>query len=667
MNNTVQISNKFNTLTHNFHTPPKGDTPISIDSNGNIISYFKDNIWDCSNYAYIYAKQSKIDFNIESNSQNKDLIIYQIKLVLFYLMFSRKRRDSNITIASIYNNFSIIRKIAYLCLNFNCHFNNLKHNNLLLKNLKKFIFDLSGESQKRYIGIFNAINKAGFLYNINDFGFDVKFIESLKTPQNTKIIKNKQTLLIPTRIYAEFINSGLNFFEEFHPVVDNLINFFNDEECFKYKFSNNFRQKSKSFLKLKQKYNLEDFFQKYDLKFNQKIVFFMQAIQSLGGLLIICFSGMRRSEALNLNYQSYQEIVRKNLPSAWILKGTTSKYTQVGSVATSWVTSSVLNKVFSSLQGLARIHKVWCIHYAQPNNLDINQYPLFPSFSYKHEKSFHPVFQMPLGGIVENHIETIYRIIHPIIFTEDDLQELMIFNPLINWLEDYKIEIGKPWKFLPHQFRRSLTVYCARSGLVKIPTLKRQLKHISFDMTLYYGKNYMHAKNFVQDYNPTDIQYEAGLVKEYKNQTLYEQLSDFTKNVIEKNTPLFGGEGTRLQVLKDQNQAPSFFTDKKQTEKYIFEGKIAYKKTVLGGCSRVSGCNKLGFSYVTACIPCSYSIFNEDSIDALELARESYAQIAQAKLDANQPLLFAQYMQEVKAVDQLLAKLRKNYIEVKNV
>ena len=153
----------------------------------------------------------------------------------------------------------------------------------------------------------------------------------------------------------------------------------------------------------------------------------------------------------------------------------------------------------------------------------------------------------------------------------------------------------------------------------------------------------------------------------YKNQTLYEQLSDFTKNVIEKNAPLFGGEGTRLQVLKDQNQAPSFLTDKKQTEKYIFEGKIAYKKTVLGGCSRVSGCNKLGFSYVTACIPCSYSIFNEDSIDALELARESYAQVAQAKLDANQPLLFEQYMQEVKAVDQLLAKLHKNYIEVKNV
>ncbi|USI86614.1 hypothetical protein LZ086_16725 [Acinetobacter johnsonii] len=97
----------------------------------------------------------------------------------------------------------------------------------------------------------------------------------------------------------------------------------------------------------------------------------------------------------------------------------------------------------------------------------------------------------------------------------------------------------------------------------------------------------------------------------------------------------------------------------------IFEGKIAYRKTVLGGCSRTSGCNKLGFSYITACIPCSYSIFNEDSIDALELAKNAYAKIADEKLNTNESLLYEQYMQEVKAVEQLLEKLRKKYIEVK--
>lgn len=298
--------------------------------------------------------------------------------------------------------------------------------------------------------------------------------------------------------------------------------------------------------------------------------------------------------------------------------------------------------------------------------MNLSEYPLFPSFANKHEKSFHPIFKMPLGGFMEDHY-SIYRAIDPIIFTQEDLDELNNFNPLINWLEDYKLEVGKAWKFNTHQFRRSLTVYCARSGLVNIPTLKHQLKHITYDMTLYYSKNYMHARNVLRDDNLTDHYYDKSLIEEYKNQTLYDQLSNFTKDVIQKNRPLFGGEGTRLQVLKEQNKAPLYLTDKKQTEKYVFEGKLAYRKTVLGGCSRASGCNKLGFSYLTACIPCSYSIFNEDSIDALELARNSYAKIAHEKLDSGQTLLYEQYMQEVEAVDQLLEKIRNKYIEVKNV
>lgn len=68
---------------------------------------------------------------------------------------------------------------------------------------------------------------------------------------------------------------------------------------------------------------------------------------------------MRRSEALNLNYRAYQEVKRENLPSAWILKGTTSKFTQVGAVATSWVSSSAIQDVVKVLQKLSEIHITW--------------------------------------------------------------------------------------------------------------------------------------------------------------------------------------------------------------------------------------------------------------------------------------------------------------------
>ncbi|MGQ0785687.1 hypothetical protein ACT4VH_08145 [Acinetobacter baumannii] len=665
MNKIPAIAHTFGNSKQDFNRHPQSNTLISLNDLGEPLSYFGDLIWDLSCYAHIYTQKSLIDFRLDHSSPNKETLSNQIKIILFFIIFSRKRRDNNITLASINNSFFMIRKIAYLCLDFNCDFTKIRKNGLFLKALNNHLVDLSWESKKKYISILNSITKAGMLYKIENFGFDEKYIQEIKNAQLSEMKEHKQTLLIPSRIYAQFITSSLSFFKETLPIINSIHQLLSEDDFYKFKYEST-HLKPKFFKNLVDKYHLNEYFNKYKISHNQKLIFFLQSIQSLGGFTLLCFSGMRRSEALNLNYHAYQEVKRRNLPSAWILKGTTSKFTQVGAVATYWVSSSVIQDVIHILQKLAEIHVTWSKKRGYTYDLDIDNYPLFPSFANKHEKAFHPIFKMPLGAFVEN-FDSIYRNIDPIIFTESDLHELNTFNPLINWLEEYKLEIGKPWRFTPHQFRRSLTVYCARSGLVKIPTLKQQLKHITYDMTLYYGKNYMNAQNVIQHTSLTNCQYETSLIKEYKNQTLYEQLSNFTKDVIQKDTPLFGGEGTRLQVLKEQKKSPIFLTDKKQTEKYIFEGKVAYRKTVLGGCSRVSGCNKLGFSYITACVPCSYSIFNEDSIDALELARDSYSKIAQEKLDNNQPILYEQYIQEVKAVDQLLEKIRHKYIEVKNV
>lgn len=665
MNRIPAIANTFGASKQDFNFHPQNDTPISLNESGKPLSYFGDQIWDLSCYAHIYTKQGIIDFHLDHSSKNKEILSFQIKITLFYIIFSRKRRDNNITLSTIYNNFAMIRKIAYLCLDYNCDFTNIAANGLFLKALRNHLSELSWESKKKYLSVLNSVNKAGMLYGIDNFGFSTQFIIEIKKAQLSEVKEHKQTLLIPSRIYANFITSSLSFFEETLPLIDRIHDLLNDDNFYKYKYVLTHLQ-PKLFRELTEKYQLDDYFSEYKISHNQKLIFFLQSIQYLGALIILCFSGMRRSEALNLNYHAYQEVKRRNLPSAWILKGTTSKFTQVGARATHWVSSSVIQDVIQILQKLAEIHITWSTKKGKIYELSLEKYPLFPSFAVKHEKCFHPIFKMPLGGFMEDH-SSIHRTISPILFTEEDLSELNTFNPLINWLEEYKLKIGQPWKFSPHQFRRSLTVYSARSGLVKIPTLKHQLKHITYDMTLYYGKNYMTAKDITQNHNLTDEYYESSLIKEYRNQTLYEQLSDFTKDVVQKDTPLFGGEGSRLQVLKDQNKAPLFLTDKKQTEKYIFEGKIAYRRTVLGGCSRVSGCNKLGFSYITACIPCSYSIFNEDTIDALKLAKDSYLKIAQTKLNADQPLLYEQYMQEVKVIDQLLVKLHKNYIEIKNV
>lgn len=664
MNNTQSL--RTSDLPEFVHGPlPNDSTPVSTDESNAVVSCFGDNIWDYSNSAYTYSKDHILNFSLGSTNPSSNLLIYQVKLVLYYIIFSRKRRDNNITVSSIYNKFTHLRKIALLCLNHDCDFTSIQSNRSLLRDLKYHLADLSWDSQKKYIQTLHQINKAGLLYDIENFGFTEKYITDLKKNQDLQLKTYKQTILIPVSIYAKFIDSGLTFFEELAPSINNIYSMLDNELFYKYKVEKKHLQPV-IFKQLTEKYNLEAYFSKYEITNNQKLLFFFQAIQTLGAQLILCFSGMRKSESLNLNLNSYQEIKRRNLPSAWVFRGTTSKLTSAGAVATSWVTSDVIRNVISSLQTLVRIHKTWSDHKCTPTHLEIDQYPLFPSFASKHEVSFHPIFQMPLGAYTQDH-NTIYRIIAPIIFTENDYDELNKFNPLVDWLADYNLEFGKPWKFSPHQFRRALTVYCARSGLVKIPTLKRQLKHISYDMTFYYVNNYMNAKNIIREAALISTHFEASLISEYKHETLLQQLSDFTENVVNYDKSSFGAEGIRIQNQKKLDDKPTYLTDRKTTEKYVFDGRITYRKTALGGCSRPNGCNKLSFSFVTACIECSHAIFNEDSIHALNLAKESYAEIAELKLEKGETLLYEQCIKEIEAIDRLLKKSNINQIEIKNV
>lgn len=644
---------------------PNDSTTVSRDANGEILSNFGDPVWDFSSSAAIYSSESEINFSLDSTNQNSTLLIQQIKLVLYYIIFSRKRRDNNITVKSINSHYYSIRKIANLCLKYNCDFSSLQTNHFFLNEIRRDLYDLKWETQKKYIRVIEFINKTGQLYDINNFGFPIKFVTELKKNLVKQDQSNKQTLLIPVSIYAKFIDSGLEFFEELTPIIENFFNFLNNEIFYKNKFEKTFLQPL-NFKNLTEKYNLVEYFNKHNITNPQKLIFFIQATLHLGARLVLCFSGMRKSESMNLAYHSYQEIKRRNLPSAWILRGATSKYTQVGVINTTWVTSDVIANVIFSLQGIARIHKVWSAHNGQPTHLEIEDYPLFPSFASKHEKSFHPIFKMPLGAYSED-VNSIYRVLTPIIFTDEDLKELVEFNPLINWLEEYNLEIGKPWKFSTHQFRRSLTVYCARSGLVKIPTLKRQLKHLRYDTTLYYGNNYLNSKDMISESARITNSFDQTLINEFKEQTLAQQFAEFTKEVVENPNSLFGAEGTRIQNQKNQVDIPKYLSDRNATEKYIYEGRIAFRKTVHGYCSRANGCNKFGFSHVTACVSCSFAIFNEDSIDALELAKESFSKMAKENQCNGETLLYEQYMNEVISIDRLLDKHKRTQIEVKNV
>ncbi len=85
------------------------------------------------------------------------------------------------------------------------------------------------------------------------------------------------------------------------------------------------------------------------------------------------------------------------------------------------------------------------------------------------------------------------------IIEDADIRELEHIDPHRAWRSEEKFHLGKPWLFTSHQLRRSLALYAQRPGFVSLPSLRRQLQHITNEMSRYYAKGSSFAENFIGD------------------------------------------------------------------------------------------------------------------------------------------------------------------------
>ena len=102
-------------------------------------------------------------------------------------------------------------------------------------------------------------------------------------------------------------------------------------------------------------------------------------------------------------------------------------------------------------------------------------------------------------------------------------------------------------------------------------------------------------------------------------------------------------------------QVPEYLLDKQKTLQYFQDGRLSYKRTPLGGCSKVGACDKLGFSYITACIDCKDSIFDSSSKVALNKTKQAYvARLSQYEPDS---ITYKQLQIEINSIDRILNKV----------
>ncbi|MEW8053276.1 MAG: hypothetical protein AB2809_23215, partial [Candidatus Thiodiazotropha sp.] len=200
---------------------------------------------------------------------------------------------------------------------------------------------------------------------------------------------------------------------------------------------------------------------------------------------------------------------------------------------------------------------------------------------------------------------------------ESDLRELENIDPHRAWRSEDKFKVGNPWPLTPHQFRRSLAVYTSCSGLVTLPSLRRDLQQLTEEMSTYYARGSSFAKNLIENNHDH-------FAREYQDTQPESQALAYLTHIIFSDERLFGPHGTWVERnIRIKNPILSA-SDREETIKRFKKGEIAYRETPLGGCTETAPCNKKAMRSIIGCLDCNRSIIKLSKLDRVITVQELF-------------------------------------------
>lgn len=203
-----------------------------------------------------------------------------------------------------------------------------------------------------------------------------------------------------------------------------------------------------------------------------------------------------------------------------------------------------------------------------------------------------------------------------LVIEQDDIDELVTFDAFRSWDVDPRFSVGNLWPLTSHQFRRSVAVYASRSGMVSLPTLKTQYKHLSATMTAYYGENSSYAQSFLIDEKGHPID-NTSILSAFRDEKQFNASLLLYERVIQTSEPLKGPKGTEIQLAKDRGKLPKMLSSRAETEKAIKQGRLSFKETPVGGCLLKGVCSNFGIDVVLPCTSnCKDAILTKDKLKA---------------------------------------------------
>jgi integrase len=582
---------------------PNGEFIISRTSEGLPLSRYKDEMWDLSPYRNLGAVgQTKIFFNFEDEG-----IKNEIKWIMFLIIFVAKPEGRS--------SLSTMTVLGYM-----------KPLKLLAKFSEISSLDISSilsskESLTKFIATMNTrTNLCGFssiLHHLMTIPSEISTYKILGVSKQEIISKKLATFeqdnqhpVIPPRILSELISQLNDFIDLVYADLDPLVSFIerliSDEQfgrCASKQVKLGFKKSDfkPHFFEAASIYGVDDLFIRFNICNIPSTSTFLTRIQHACRLFLHIYSGMRRSEVLSLTTDAYSA-EKTDIRNIFKLTGKTSKL--VGQEKpVSWITSKDIEKPFQVAKRIAILIS---------NSMDFSgdAPPLFVSSGYlplnsnasAETSNIHLAHTSNKNSEIFNYLDN-----EKFIIKDTDLNHLELVNPFRAWEAEEAFSIGSQWRFTTHQFRRSLAFYCAQSGNVSLPSLKRQLKHLSREMSLYYCQ----SSSLVNEFTTEDHIFNF-----FNNKRAETDATCFINNVLYSGEKLLGAHGAFLEKnRKFSSDQVILKSEREDLVRQFRKGEIAYKETPLGACTTITPCNKRLFRSLAACISCSHAIIKKRNLD----------------------------------------------------
>lgn len=579
---------------------------ISRSKEGEPLCRFVDDEWSLPAFA----------FNVNDNPHFSFLPFYKVcdfqihnvdickRLFIMKMFAPNSKTGKPLRLASMHPTRLILLKIAEFC-----RLNNLKVEDLFesFNHFKDFQGQISPCSNRTLVALVRTLNGMNSIER--GFPLDGAIFPYMQKAAKNSRSEGQQFPIIPSRIllfkyqqYQSYIADFLTHFHSISAFLDRAVqNPFYGKHKKSHHYINSRAKKSSpelldahlknpvTFCEAIQENCLGPLCEKYKWRRAPNIVGFLTKVSHCAKNLIHLFTLMRDHEVKSLSADCLKPVRGWNNDALYVAGITTKLYSAVK--PKQWITTDAILK---PVEALTKIKEILSPYLDNPENYLLVSTAVHPVGNAKPSKD-RLIKKLGIDASLE-----------PILITEADIQELETVEPLRNWRSDPRYKIGLPWRITSHQFRRTMAVFCAQTGLITLPSLKRLLGHLTKVMSLYYTKG-CSAQNY--SFNLTNPE----LAEELRKAKFEADGAMFIREALHSTDRLFGIKGS--EIMSQRSSSVWVNRSVEDTVALASQGLVAYTETPLGACVSPTPCEKRAHGNFFTCPGCRHLIGKESVLN----------------------------------------------------